>query len=179
MDWRNKLRPDCHVHWSLARTDAPHVLLCCGWKDGCIRATNQRVYDEMLCVLMEKEPFWIAVMGASVQNERQLGHWEVGWRHGRQAVITRVLHLIPQLVTALCYVNNSLLSHVWLWGACVCVYERDRQTVFLHWQEVFLTEGVSLKSQEQIEENILFTWYNKSFRIHNWEISLNDITKMG
>lgn len=55
--------------------------LCHDWKDCYIGATNQVVYDKMLLVLMEKEPSWIPLMGASIQSERQPGQWEVEPRH--------------------------------------------------------------------------------------------------
>lgn len=69
------------MHWYLTRADVPHVFLCYDWKDRYIWATNQRVYDKMLLVLMEKEPFWMPLMGASIQNERHPGQQEVGRRH--------------------------------------------------------------------------------------------------
>lgn len=70
------------MHWYLARADVPHVLLCYDWKGRYIWAAKQTVYSKMLLVekepLMEKEPLWVPGMGASIQNERQLGQREVG-----------------------------------------------------------------------------------------------------
>lgn len=59
----------------------PHVLLYYGWKDRYIWATNQIVHDKMLLMSMEKELFWISLMGPTIQNEWQLGQLEVGQRH--------------------------------------------------------------------------------------------------
>jgi len=53
----------------------------------------------MLLELMEKEPFWIVIRGASVQNEGQPGEPKA---LGSGAVITRELYSATWLVSGLC-----------------------------------------------------------------------------
>ena len=97
----------------------PHVLLYYGWKDRSIWATNQ--IETMLLELREKEPFWIVLRGASIQNEEQPG----------QPQMRRVWQSSLENQG-----SNSLLSHdVWLQVVCVCVCvcvcvrERERECV--------------------------------------------------
>ena len=53
----------------------------------------------MLLELTEKEPFWIVLRGASVQNEGQPSELKA---LGSGAVITRELYSATRLVTGLC-----------------------------------------------------------------------------
>lgn len=73
-------------------------------------------------------------MGTSIQNERQLGQWEVGQRRREWAVIMRALYLITWLVTGLYEVNDSFLSHSWFWGCVLGGMKRERQRESEGWR---------------------------------------------